>query len=102
MPKGVTAKDLILAIIGKFGVESGRVILWNIQVKPFALSMEERITVCNMAIEAGARAGLISPDEITFAYLKGRKYAPKGEAYEQAVMSWRSLASDEGASTIKL
>jgi 3-isopropylmalate/(R)-2-methylmalate dehydratase large subunit len=95
---GITAKDLALAIIGKLGTGVG-----NGHVIEFSgstirnLSMEGRMTLCNMAIEAGARAGMIAPDEITFAYIKGRPYAPKGEMFEQAVSSWRQLASDPGA-----
>lgn len=96
--KGVTAKDVILAIIGRYGVGvgTGYIIEFTGEVIR-RMSMEERMTICNMSIEAGARAGLISPDETTFAYLRGRKYAPKGEAFEQAVERWRALASDEGA-----
>jgi len=96
---GVTAKDLILYIIGKFGVKfgTGYVIEYSGDAIR-SLSMEERMTVCNMTIEAGARAGLISPDETTFAYLKGRKYVPQGAAFDEAVAQWKKLASDEGAS----
>ena len=95
---GVTAKDLALAIIGKLGTGVG-----NGHVIEFSgstirnLSMEGRMTLCNMAIEAGARAGMVAPDETTFAYIKGRPYAPKGELFEQAVAAWRQLASDPGA-----
>ena len=95
---GVTAKDLILAVIGKIGTAGG-----TGHVIEYAgdavreLSMEGRMTVCNMSIEAGARAGLIAPDEITFDYLKGRPRVPKGGAWEQAVTAWCSLPSDEGA-----
>jgi len=94
----VTAKDVILAIIGKIGTAGG-----TGHVIEFAgeairgLSMEGRMTVCNMAIEAGARAGMIAPDEKTFAYLKDRPMAPTGEAWEKAVAWWQSLPSDEGA-----
>ena len=96
---GVTAKDIILAIIGKIGTAGG-----TGHVIEFAgsairdLSMEGRMTVCNMAIEGGARAGMIAPDEKTFAYLQDRPMAPKGEMWERAVDYWRSLPSDEGAS----
>ena len=96
---GVTAKDVILAIIGKIGTAGG-----TGHVIEFAgsairdLSMEGRMTVCNMAIEAGARAGMIAPDEKTFAYLEGKPMAPKGEVWEKAVSYWRSLPSDDGAS----
>ncbi len=98
LPFGVTAKDVILAIIGKIGTAGG-----TGHVIEFAgsairgLTMEGRMTVCNMAIEAGARAGLIAPDETTFEYLKGRPYAPKGAAWEAAVAYWKTLPSDEGA-----
>jgi 3-isopropylmalate/(R)-2-methylmalate dehydratase large subunit len=96
---GATAKDLALAIIGKLGtgVATGHVIEFS---GPAIrdLSMEGRMTLCNMAIEAGARAGMVAPDETTFAYINGRPYAPKGELFEQAVASWRQLASDPGAS----
>jgi 3-isopropylmalate/(R)-2-methylmalate dehydratase large subunit len=98
LPKGVTAKDLILAIIGKIGTAggTGHVIEYaGDAVKN--LSMEGRMTVCNMSIEAGARAGLIAPDETTFAYLKGRPHAPKGAAWEAAVAYWKTLPSDPGA-----
>ena len=95
---GVTAKDVILAIIGKIGTAGG-----TGHVIEFAgsairgLSMEGRMTVCNMAIEAGARAGMIAPDETTFAYLQDRPMTPKGEHWDKAVAYWRSLPSDEGA-----
>lgn len=98
LPLGVTAKDMILAIIGTIGTAggTGHVIEYAGDAIR-ALSMEGRMTVCNMSIEAGARAGLIAPDETTFAYLKGRPMAPKGEAWDQAVEYWRTLPSDEGA-----
>ncbi|HUJ97864.1 MAG TPA: 3-isopropylmalate dehydratase large subunit [Stellaceae bacterium] len=98
LPFGVTAKDLILAIIGRIGTAGG-----TGHVVEYAgsairkLSMEGRMTVCNMTIEAGARAGLIAPDETTFAYLKGRPHAPKGAAWEQAIKFWRTLPADPGA-----
>jgi len=98
LPPGVGAKDLILAVIGAIGTAGG-----NGHVVEYAgeavrgLSMEGRMTVCNMTIEAGARAGLIAPDETTFAYLKGRPMAPAGDLWEQAVAHWRTLPSDEGA-----
>ncbi|MED3750857.1 3-isopropylmalate dehydratase large subunit [Geobacillus stearothermophilus] len=101
--KGVTAKDVILAIIGRYGVGVGTGYIIEFTGEAIRrMSMEERMTICNMSIEAGARAGLISPDETTFAYLRGRKYAPKGEAFEQAVERWRALASDEGAEYDKM
>ncbi len=95
---GVTAKDLALAIIGKLGtgVGTGHVIEFSGSAVR-DLSMEGRMTLCNMAIEAGARAGMVAPDETTFAYIKGRPYAPQGELFDQAVASWRQLASDPGA-----
>jgi 3-isopropylmalate/(R)-2-methylmalate dehydratase large subunit len=95
---GVTAKDVALAIIGKFGtgVGTGHVIEFSGSTVR-NLSMEGRMTLCNMAIEAGARAGMVAPDDTTFAYIKGRPYAPKGEMFEQAVAAWRQLASDPGA-----
>ena len=95
---GVTAKDVILAIIGQIGTGGG--IGHVIEYRGSAirsLSMEGRMTVCNMSIEAGAKAGLIAPDNITFEYLHGREYAPAGAAWEQAVAEWRNLVSDEGA-----
>jgi 3-isopropylmalate/(R)-2-methylmalate dehydratase large subunit len=98
VPSGVTAKDVILAIIGKIGTAGG-----TGYVVEFAgpvirgLSMEGRMTVCNMTIEAGARAGLIAPDETTFTYIKGRPMAPKGQDWDRAVEYWRTLPSDAGA-----
>lgn len=96
--EGVTAKDITLAIIGKIGTAGGTgyVIEYAGPVIR-ALSMEGRMTVCNMSIEAGARAGLIAPDEKTFEYIKGRPMAPKGEAFEQAVAYWKTLPSDADA-----
>lgn len=95
---GVTAKDLILAIIGKFGVQFGTGYVMEYTGEAIrSLSMEERMTVCNMSIEAGARAGLITPDETTFEYLRGRRHAPQGEEFEKAVARWKELATDEGA-----
>lgn len=96
--RGVTAKDLILYIIGKFGVQfgTGYVIEYTGEAIR-TLSMEERMTVCNMSIEAGARAGLITPDETTFEYLSGRRHVPQGEAFNKVVAKWKALASDEGA-----
>ena len=94
---GVTAKDLILALIGKIGTAgaTGHVIEYTGDAIR-ALSMEERMTVCNMSIEAGARAGMIAPDDVTFAYLKGRPRAPAGEAWRNAVERWRTFRSDPG------
>ena len=96
---GVSAKDLILALIGKIGTAgaSGHVIEYTGDAIR-ALSMEERMTVCNMSIEAGARAGMIAPDEVTFDYLEGRPRAPSGAAWTRAVKRWRTLGSDSGAS----
>jgi 3-isopropylmalate/(R)-2-methylmalate dehydratase large subunit len=95
---GVTPKDLILAIIGQLGVSggTGHVIEYR-GAAVRAMSMEERMTVCNMSIEAGARAGMIAPDETTFAYLADRPRAPQGAAWEAAVSHWRTLPTDEGA-----
>ncbi len=95
---GVTAKDVILAIIGRIGTAggTGHVIEYAGSVVR-GLSMEGRMTICNMSIEAGARAGLIAPDETTFRYIQGRPKAPKAGAYEQAVAYWRTLPSDPGA-----
>jgi len=95
---GVTAKDLILAIIRQLGSAGGAgFVLEYCGPAIEALDMEERMTICNMSIEAGARAGLIAPDEKTFAYLQSRTYAPKAAAWEHAVEQWRSLKSDPGA-----
>ncbi len=95
---GVTPKDLILAVIGKIGTAGGTGhILEFTGAAVRALSMEGRMTLCNMAIEAGARAGLVAPDEVTSAYLKGRPYAPKGELWDKAVAAWKGLATDPGA-----
>jgi len=95
---GVTAKDIVLAIIGRIGTAggTGHVIEYTGEAIR-ALSMEGRMTVCNMTIEAGARAGLIAPDEVTFDYVRGRPLAPKGALFEQAVSYWRTLKSDDGA-----
>lgn len=95
---GVTAKDMILGVIAKYGTDfaTGYVIEYTGEAIR-ELSMEERMTVCNMSIEGGARAGLIAPDETTFEYLRGRQYVPQGAAYDAAVESWKQLVSDEGA-----
>jgi 3-isopropylmalate/(R)-2-methylmalate dehydratase large subunit len=98
LPLGVTAKDIILAIIGKIGTDGATGCVVEYAGSAIrALSMEGRMTICNMSIEAGARAGLIAPDETTFAYLQGRKFAPKGEAWKAAVAEWSKLPSDPGA-----
>jgi 3-isopropylmalate/(R)-2-methylmalate dehydratase large subunit len=103
LPPGVTSKDIILAIIGRIGTAGGTGHVIEYAGSAIrALSMEGRMTVCNMSIEAGARAGLIAPDETTFAYLKDKPRAPKGEAWEKAVAHWRTLPSDEGAQYDKI
>jgi 3-isopropylmalate/(R)-2-methylmalate dehydratase large subunit len=98
LPDGVTAKDVALGIIGRIGTDgaTGYVIEYAGSAIR-SLSMEGRMTVCNMSIEAGARAGMIAPDETTFAYLKGRKFAPQGADWDKAVREWKQLASDPGA-----
>lgn len=97
-PKGVSAKDVILAIIGKIGIMggTGHVIEYSGEAIR-ALSMEGRMTICNMSIEGGARAGMIAPDDTTFAYMEGRPYVPRGKAFQEAVECWKALASDPGA-----
>ncbi|MGI9051799.1 MAG: 3-isopropylmalate dehydratase large subunit [Ilumatobacteraceae bacterium] len=99
LPSDVTAKDLILAIIGQIGTGGGigHVIEYR-GAAVEALSMEGRMTVCNMSIEAGARAGMVAPDDTTFAYLEGRAHAPQGAAWKQALDEWRTLRTDAGAS----
>jgi 3-isopropylmalate/(R)-2-methylmalate dehydratase large subunit len=98
LPRGVSAKDVILAIIARIGVGggTGHVIEYTGSAIR-ALSMEERMTVCNMSIEAGARAGMVAPDDTTFEYLAGRPRAPKGAAWERALRRWKALPSDAGA-----
>ena len=98
VPEGVGAKDLALGIIGLMGTDgaTGYAIEYAGEAVR-ALTMEGRMTLCNMSIEAGARAGMIAPDETTFAYLKGRRFAPAGDAWDQAVESWRTLKSDDDA-----
>jgi len=98
LPQGVTAKDLVLGIIGRIGTDgaTGHVIEYAGEAVR-ALSMEGRMTLCNMSIEAGARAGMVAPDETTFAYLRGRRFVPQGEAWDQAVAYWKTLPSDPGA-----
>ncbi|PRD44433.1 3-isopropylmalate dehydratase large subunit [Phyllobacterium phragmitis] len=98
LPPGVTAKDIILAIIGEIGTAGGTGYVIEYAGEAIrALSMEGRMTICNMSIEGGARAGLIAPDETTFAYIKDKPRAPKGEQLEQAIAYWKTLQSDEGA-----
>src|SRR5215469_14832010 len=97
-PKGVTAKDIVLAIIGKIGISGG-----NGHVAEYggeairALSMDGRMTVCNMSIEGGARAGMVAPDETTFAYLEGRPFVPRGKVFQEAVERWKQLRTDDRA-----
>jgi 3-isopropylmalate/(R)-2-methylmalate dehydratase large subunit len=99
LSKGVSAKDIILALIAKIGIGGGTEHVFEYTGPAIrALSMEERMTVCNMSIEGGARAGMIAPDETTFTYLNGREYTPKGDALEKAVEGWKTLPTDEGAS----
>ncbi|MBX6395888.1 MAG: 3-isopropylmalate dehydratase large subunit [Alicyclobacillaceae bacterium] len=97
--RGVAAKDVILALIARYGTDfaTGTVIEYTGEAIR-EMTMEERMTVCNMSIEAGARAGLIAPDETTFAYLKGRRFAPRGEEWEEALKDWKTLYTDPGAS----
>ena len=98
LPRGVTAKDIILAIIARVGIggATGKVLEYSGSAIR-ALGMEERMTICNMSIEAGARAGLIAPDDTTFEYIAGRPFAPKGTRWDLAVDRWKQLASDHGA-----
>ena len=98
LPQGVTAKDLALGIIGKIGTDgaTGYVIEYAGETVR-SLSLEGRMTLCNMSIEAGARAGMIAPDETTFAYLRGRQFVPSGEQWEKALARWRTFASDDDA-----
>jgi 3-isopropylmalate/(R)-2-methylmalate dehydratase large subunit len=98
LPPGLTAKDMILGAIGQVGVDGG--VGYVVEYAGDAirsLSMEQRMTICNMTIEWGARAGMIAPDETTFAYLEGRPYAPSGDDWERAIVDWRSLCSDGDA-----
>jgi len=98
LPFGVTAKDVILSIIGRIGVDGGVGHVIEYRGDTIAgLSMEGRMTICNMSIEAGARAGLVAPDETTFAYLKGRPHAPQGSDWDAALEHWRTLPTDQGA-----
>src|SRR6202035_1779718 len=95
---GVTAKDLILAVIGKIGVSGGTGHVFEYRGSAIrALSMDERMTVCNMSIEAGARAGMIAPDDTTFAYLEDKPRAPKDKDWDTALERWRTLHTDSGA-----
>src|SRR3984893_2564804 len=95
---GVSAKDIILAVIAKIGIGGGTGCVFEYTGSAIrALSMEERMTVCNMSIEGGARAGLVGPDETTFQFLEGRRFAPKGADWDSAVARWKQLVSDPGA-----
>jgi len=97
-PRGVSSKDMILALIGKIGISGGtdHVIEYDGDAVR-VLSMEARMTICNMTIEGGARAGMVAPDDITFAYLEGRPFVPRGKEFQEAVECWKALASDAGA-----
>ncbi len=98
LPKGVTAKDIILALIARIGVGGGTGYVFEYTGSAIrALNMEERMTICNMSIEGGARAGMIAPDEVTFEYLAGREFAPKGADWEKALARWKQLPSDPQA-----
>ncbi|HEX2134043.1 MAG TPA: 3-isopropylmalate dehydratase large subunit, partial [Actinophytocola sp.] len=95
---GVTAKDVILAVIAKIGTNGGQGHVLEYRGRAIEqLSMEARMTICNMSIEAGARAGMIAPDDTTFAYLEGRPHAPSGAEWDEAVAAWRALRTDDGA-----
>jgi len=103
LPVGVLAKDIILALIAKIGISGGTGHVFEYTGSAIRrLTMEQRMTICNMSIEGGARAGLIAPDETTFEYLHGRQHAPKGEEWDKAVARWKSLLTDEGALYDKL
>ena len=96
--RGVYAKDVILTIIRRLGVQGGVGYAYEYGGATIdAMSIDERMTICNMSIEGGARIGYINPDETTFAFLRGRRYAPKGDAFDRAVKWWRGMASDAGA-----
>ena len=98
LPKGVSAKDIILALIAKIGIGGGTGHVFEYTGSAIrGLTMEQRMTICNMSIEGGARAGMVAPDDVTFEYLHGRESAPKGKDWDQAVAKWKSLPSDEGA-----
>ena len=98
LPSGVGAKDIILNLISRIGIGGGNgCVIEYCGSAIRALSMEERMTVCNMSIEAGAKAGMIAPDDITYEYIKGRPFAPKGAAWDSAVARWKQLPTDDGA-----
>jgi len=99
LQRGVTAKDVILALLARIGVAGGSGHVFEYTGSAIrSLSMDERMTICNMSIEGGARAGMVSPDDTTFSYLSGREFAPKGAEFDRAVERWRKLATEEGAS----
>lgn len=106
LPYGVTAKDIILSIIGHIGIDGGNGAVVEYTGSAIrSLNIEERMTVCNMSIEAGTRAGMIAPDDTTYEYVAGRRFAPKGEEFDAAVERWKQLPTDEGATydrTLKL
>jgi 3-isopropylmalate/(R)-2-methylmalate dehydratase large subunit len=98
LPEGVTSKDIILALISQIGVSGGTGHVFEYSGAAIhLLTMEQRMTLCNMSIEGGARAGMVAPDDTTYEYLAGREYAPQGEAWERSLRQWRLLPSDEGA-----
>jgi 3-isopropylmalate/(R)-2-methylmalate dehydratase large subunit len=98
LPAGVTAKDVILALIARIGTGGGRGQVFEYRGSTIrAMDMDQRMTICNMTIEAGARAGMIAPDDTTFSFLAGREHAPRGEAWDRAVTIWQGLATDDGA-----
>ena len=98
LPQGVSAKDIILNLISRIGIGGGTGYVFEYMGEAIrSLSMEERMTVCNMSIEGGARAGMVAPDETTFDYIAGRPHAPQGAAWDKALAHWRTLPTDEGA-----
>ena len=98
IPYGVTAKDIILTIIGQIGTDGGTGSVIEFTGSTIeSLDMEERMTVCNMTIEAGARAGMIAPDDKTYQYLSGLEFSPNGADFERTVETWKQLPTDEGA-----
>jgi 3-isopropylmalate/(R)-2-methylmalate dehydratase large subunit len=98
LPKGVSAKDIILALIARIGIGGGTGQVFEYTGSAIrGLTMEQRMTICNMSIEGGARAGMVAPDETTFEYLKGREYAPQGAKWDKAVTRWKALPTEEGA-----
>ena len=98
LPAGVSAKDIILAVIAKIGTGGGQGYVLEYRGSAIrSLSMEGRMTICNMSIEAGARAGMVAPDDVTFEYVKGKQHAPQGKQWDEAVEYWRTLATDPGA-----